>query len=79
MLANAFVEDGLYDYSLNVYDKVKPKIILTSMKREVYKKKGDLVSMINQHLDALEFRETEILMAQTFLQNSLGYDDEKVE
>ncbi|MBK9285705.1 MAG: tetratricopeptide repeat protein [Sphingobacteriaceae bacterium] len=78
MLANAFAEDGLYDYSLNVYDKVKTKDYpYFYEKAEVYKQKGDLVSMINQYLDALEFRETEILMVQTHLQNSLGYDDDE--
>jgi tetratricopeptide (TPR) repeat protein len=33
--------------------------------------------MINEYLDALEFRETEIQAVQMNLQNSLGYDDEE--
>src|ERR1044072_6358756 len=31
--------------------------------------------MINEYLDALEFRETELANVQNNLQNSLGYDD----
>jgi hypothetical protein len=33
--------------------------------------------MINEYLDALDFRESELVSVQNNLQNSLGYDDEK--
>lgn len=44
---------------------------------DVYKAKGDMRAMINQYLDAVEYKGTELLSVQTQLQNSLGYDDEK--
>jgi tetratricopeptide (TPR) repeat protein len=77
-LANAFVEEGMYDYALQVYDKARMKEYPYFYERaEVYKQKGDLRGMINEYLDAIEFRETEIMMVQTHLQNNLGYDDEE--
>lgn len=77
-LANSFVEDGLYDYALQAFDKVKTKDYpYFYEKAEVYKQKGDIKAMINEYLDALEFRDTEIMMVQTHLQNSLGYDDDE--
>ncbi len=78
-LAITFMENGLYDYALEVYDKGKkynPDYPYFYERAEVFKLKGDLVAMINEYLDALEFRDTEIQMVQMNLQNSLGYDDE---
>lgn len=44
---------------------------------DVYKAKGDIRAMINEYLDAINFKETELQNVQMQLQNSLGYDDEK--
>ncbi|MDP1799714.1 MAG: tetratricopeptide repeat protein [Bacteroidota bacterium] len=77
-LANAFVEDGLYDYAIETYNKgrkITPDYPYFYERADVYKQKNDLKSMINEYLDALEFRDTEIGSVQGNLQNSLGYDD----
>lgn len=77
-LANAFMEDGLFDYAIETYNKARTKDYPYFYERaEVYKQKNDLKLMINEYLDALEFRETEIMTVQTNLQNSLGYDDDE--
>ena len=77
-LATAFAEDGLYDYAIETYDKGRkttPEYPYFYERAEIYKTKNDLKSMINEYLDALEFRESEIQSVQINLQNSLGYDD----
>lgn len=79
-LANAFIEDGLYDYALETYKKGRKNsqdYPFYYEMAEVYKKKGDLTAMINEYLDAIDFRETELGSAQMALQNNLGYDDEE--
>lgn len=79
-LANAFKEERLYDYSIDTYNKARkqnPEYPYFYERAEIYKLKDDLASMINEYLDALEFRESEIETVQANLQNSLGYDDEK--
>ena len=79
-LAMAFKEDGLFDYAIEVYNKGRratPEYPYFYERAEVYKSKNDLAAMINEYLDALEFRETEIQTVQANLQNSLGYDDEE--
>jgi tetratricopeptide (TPR) repeat protein len=79
-LAATFKEEGLYDYALEVYNKGRkatPEYPYFYERAEIYKSKNDLVSMINEYLDALEFRDSEIQSVQTNLQNSLGYDDEE--
>lgn len=77
-LANTFVEDELYDYAIETYNKARTSDYPYFYERaEVYKRKNDLKAMINEYLDALEFRETELMTVQTNLQNSLGYDDEE--
>lgn len=78
-LAVAFKEDNLYDYAIEVYNKgrkASPDYPYYYERAEVYKSKNDLASMINEYLDALEFRDSELQTVQTNLQNSLGYDDE---
>ena len=78
-LAQAFVQEKLYDRALEVYDKVKKsgsQFPYYYNKAEIYKLKNDLPAMINEYLDALEFRDTELPTVQINLQNSLGYDDE---
>jgi tetratricopeptide (TPR) repeat protein len=78
LLANTFIEDELYDYALETYNKAITKDYKYFYeKAEVYKYKNDLKAMINEYLDALEFRETEIVSVQNNLQNSLGYDDDE--
>ncbi len=77
-VATAFTEDGLYDYAIEVYNKgrkVTPDYPYFYERADVYKQKNDLKSMINEYLDALEFRDSEIQAVQGNLQNSLGYDD----
>ncbi|MCE3229529.1 MAG: repeat-containing protein [Bacteroidetes bacterium] len=77
-LANTFVEDELYDYAIEAFNKIRTKDYPYFYERaDVYKQKGDVKAMINEYLDALEFRETEIISVQTNLQNSLGYDDDE--
>lgn len=78
-LAAAFIEDGLYDYAIEVYNKGRkttPDYPYFYERAEVYKSKNDLESMINEYLDAVDFRESELQNVQVHLQNSLGYDDE---
>jgi tetratricopeptide (TPR) repeat protein len=79
-LVSAFKEDHLYDYAIEVYNKGRratPEYPYYYERAEIYKSKNDLASMINEYLDALEFRDTEIQTVQMNLQNSLGYDDEE--
>lgn len=79
-LAAAFLEDGLYDYALRTYEKGRkatPEYPYFYERADIYKEKNDLVAMINEYLDALEFRESELQIVQMHLQNSLGYDDEQ--
>jgi tetratricopeptide (TPR) repeat protein len=78
-LATAFMEEHLYDYAIQAYNKGRkatPEYPYFYERADVYKQKGDLTAMINEYLDALEYRETELQTVQTSLQNSLGYDDE---
>jgi tetratricopeptide (TPR) repeat protein len=78
-LAHTFEDMELYDYAIEVYKKgrkatseIYPYYYEMA---DLYKKKGDLKAMVNEYLDAIEFRESEIYTAQTHLQQSLGYDD----
>lgn len=78
-LAHAFEDEELYDYAIEVYKKGR-KQSPTSYPyyyeiADLYKKKGDLKAMVNEYLDAIEFRESELYTAQSNLQQSLGYDD----
>jgi len=79
-LVTAFKEDHLYDYAIEVYNKVRkasPDYPYFYERAEIFKARNDLGSMINEYLDALEFRDSELQAVQTNLQNSLGYDDEE--
>ncbi len=79
-LAIAFIEESLFDYALDAYRKGRkatPDYPYHYEVAEVYKKKGDLTAMINEYLDAIAFRETELGNVQMALQNNLGYDDEE--
>lgn len=80
-LANAFKTVKQYDYAIQTFLK-GAKYNNNSYpyfyeKAEIYKEKGDVKAMINEYLDALDFRESELVSVQNNLQNSLGYDDEK--
>jgi tetratricopeptide (TPR) repeat protein len=78
-LAHAFEDEGLYDYAIDVYKKGRKQTPDTYPYyyeiADLYKKKGDLKAMVNEYLDAVEFRESELYTAQANLQQSLGYDD----
>lgn len=77
-LVTAFVEDAYYDYAIDVYKKARkesPDYPYYYELADLYKQKNDLKAMVNEYLDALEFRESELQTVQTNLQNSLGYDD----
>jgi len=79
-LVNAFVEDAQYDYAIEVYKKARketPDYPYFYELADLYEQKNDLKAMINEYLDALEFRDTELQAVQMNLQNSLGYDDDK--
>lgn len=78
-LAHAFEDDELYDYAIEVYKKGRKQTAATYPYfyelADLYKKKGDLKAMVNEYLDAVEFRESELYTAQANLQQSLGYDE----
>ncbi len=78
-LAHAFEDAGLYDYGIETYKKGRKAFPTTYPFyyeiADLYKKKGDLKAMINEYLDAVDFRESELYTAQANLQQSLGYDD----
>ena len=79
-LVTAFVEDANYDYAIEVYKKARkesPDYPYFYELADIYKQKNDVKAMINEYLDALEFRESELQSVQTNLQNSLGYDDDE--
>ena len=80
-LANAFKTVKLYDYAIQTFEKASKMnnglYPYYYEKADIYKEKGDIKTMINTYLDALEFKESEMVTIQNNLQNSLGYDDEK--
>lgn len=79
LLAVEFMEEKLYDLAIETYLKGRkqtPEYPYYYEIAEVYKRKGDLKSMINQYLDAIDFRESELYTAQGYLQNALGYEEE---
>lgn len=79
VLAHSFEDAELYDYALDTYKKgrkeTRDSYPYFYEIAEIYKKKGDLKSMVNEYLDAIEFRESELFTAQANLQQSLGYDE----
>ncbi len=80
-LGKSFQAVKEYDYALEAFRKGRRgnsrSYPFFYEMADVYKAKGDLKAMINEYLDAIEYRETEIANVQILLQNSLGYDDEK--
>lgn len=79
VLAHAFEDEELYDYAIEVYKKGRKETANNYPYyyeiADLYKKKGDLKAMVNEYLDAIDFRESELYAAQSNLQQSLGYDD----
>lgn len=78
-LANDFINEKLFDLAIETYKKGRnqtPEYPYYYEIADIYRKKGDFKSMINEYLNAIEFRESELYTAQNFLQNALGYDDE---
>jgi tetratricopeptide (TPR) repeat protein len=80
LLAQAFLEAKLFDYAIESYLAGRkmdggsyPFIYEVA---DAYQQKGDLKSMVNEYLNALEERESELYMVQSRLSNSLGYDEE---
>ena len=80
-LGKAFMLAKEYDCALATYKKGRKQNARTYPffyeMADVYKAKGDMKSMINEYLGAIEYRETELTAVQMQLQMSLGYDDEK--
>lgn len=80
-LGKAFMAVKEYDYAIEVYKKGRKENGRTYPfyyeMADVYKARGDIKAMINEYLDAVEYRETELGSVQILLQNNLGYDDEK--
>lgn len=70
-----------YDYAIEAYKKGRKYNIRAypffNELAEVYKAKGDIKGMINEYLDEIGFKETNLQDVEMQLQNSLGYDDEK--
>lgn len=81
ILGKSFLNVKEYDYALEVFKKGRrangKNYPFYYEMADVYKAKGDIRAMINEYLDAVSFRETELSTIQILLQNSLGYDDEK--
>jgi tetratricopeptide (TPR) repeat protein len=79
-LAVAFMEEGLYDLALETYKKGRketPDYPYFYEMAEVFKRKNDVKAMVNEYLDAVSFRESELYTAQNYLQSALGYDDDE--
>ena len=78
-LATAFVEAGQYSYALDSYQKGRnatPEYPYYFERAEVFKAMNDLKAMINELLDAIDFKESDIQLVKINLQNSLGYNEE---
>ena len=78
-LATAFVETGQYNYALDSYQKGRnatPEYPYYFERAEVFKAMNDLKAMINELLDAIDFKENDIQLVKINLQNSLGYNEE---
>ncbi len=80
-LGKAFMTIKELEYALAAYNKGRRQNARTYPFfyeiADVYKAKGDLKAMINEYLDVIEYKETELTTVQMQLQMSLGYDDER--
>lgn len=77
-LTTAFKAIQKYDYAIAGYNrarKLTPDYPYFYERAEVYKLQNDIQHMIEEYMDALDFRDSELQNVQTQLQNSLGYDD----
>lgn len=77
-LTTTFKSIQKYDYAIAAYNKARkltPDYPYFYERAEVYKMQNDLQHMIEEYLDALDFRDSELQNVQVQLQNSLGYDD----
>lgn len=76
--ATEFKKLAKYDFAIATFNK-GAKLLedyrFFYERAEVYKLQNDLPNMIREYLDALEFRDSELMNVQANLQNSLGYDD----
>lgn len=78
-LVNAFKQNQLFDFAILTFDKAikfSDGYPYFYERAEIFKEMNNFQAMINEYLDALEYRESEILTVKIHLQNSLGYDDE---
>jgi len=77
-LADAFVKIKEYDYAIETYKKGRKLFQgiypFNFELAEVYYQKGDVTSMINEYLDALEISDSYIQSVQNALQTSFGND-----
>ena len=80
-LGKAFMNVKEYGYAIETYKKGRKYNIhiypFFNELADVYKAQGDVRSMINEYLDAIGYKETNLQDVEMQLQNSLGYDDEK--
>ncbi len=80
-LGKAFTVVKEYGYAIEAYKKGRRYNIhvypFFNELAEVYKTLGDIRSMINEYLDEIGYKETNLQDVEMQLQNSLGYDDEK--
>ena len=80
-LGKAFSSVKEYGYAIEAYKKGRKYNIhvypFFNELADVYKALGDKRSMINEYLDEIGYKETNLQDVEMQLQNSLGYDDEK--
>jgi tetratricopeptide (TPR) repeat protein len=80
-LGKAFVGVKEFGYAIETYKKGRRYNIhvypFFNELADVYKALGDIRSMINEYLDEIGYKETNLQDVEMQLQNSLGYDDEK--
>ncbi len=80
-LGKAFVGVKEFGYAIETYKKGRRYNIhvypFFNELADVYKTLGDIRSMINEYLDEIGYKETNLQDVEMQLQNSLGYDDEK--
>lgn len=80
-LGKAFSSVKEYGYAIEAYKKGRKYNIhvypFFNELADVYKALGDTRSMINEYLDEIGYKETNLQDVEMQLQNSLGYDDEK--
>ena len=80
-LGKAFINIKEYGYAIETYKKGRRNNIhvypFFNELADVYKALGDIRSMINEYLDEIGYKETNLQDVEMQLQNNLGYDDEK--